>query len=327
MARSNRNTISIDTLIDGINRGDRLILSKAITIIESQKVSDQIVASELIDSITSKKFDSLRLGISGAPGVGKSTFIEALGLHLVEAGKKIAVLTVDPSSTISHGSILGDKTRMNLLSQSPNAFIRPSPAGNEKGGVNHKTRESILLCEAAGFDVIIVETVGVGQSEVKAKEMVDFFLVLMLAGGGDELQGIKRGIMELADGIAVNKADGDNKQQALIAKTNLQNALHYFPPHAFDWQVPVEVCSSIDNSGISSVWSFIEAYKQLAIEKEQFFQNRNAQNIYWLNSLIEAKITELFYRQNEVLDKINRMKSEVKNGNKSVRSALRFLFD
>lgn len=327
MTKTVKNKISINELIKGIKSGNRLTLSKAITLVESKKEADQILAAELIDKISDQKLDSIRLGITGVPGVGKSTFIETFGQHAINEGKKVAVLTVDPSSSISKGSILGDKTRMNVLSQSKNAFIRPSPAGDHSGGVNNKTRESILLCEATGFDLIIVETVGVGQSEVVVKGMVDFFLVLMLAGSGDELQGIKRGIMELADGIVINKADGSNEQNALLAKGNVQNALHYFPLQQFGWKIPVELCSSINGSGINSIWSFINSYKKKSIDANWFFKNRNDQMKDWMFSMIDAKIKRNFYNQTNISEKLTQMTQAVINGEISVRSAVNRIFE
>ena len=231
--------IHLQDLIDGLSRGNRVFLSKAITLVESKRSDDRKLSAELIDKITGDNNQSLRIGITGVPGVGKSTFIEAFGKMLTGKGKKVAVLSIDPSSNRTRGSILGDKTRMDELSRDPNAYIRPSASGSSLGGVASSTREAILICEAAGFDVIIVETVGVGQSETVVKDMVDYFLLLMLAGGGDELQGIKRGIMEMADHILINKADNKNMEAAKRAKKEYANAVHLFPSNEAEWTVPV----------------------------------------------------------------------------------------
>ncbi|MFY0599716.1 MAG: methylmalonyl Co-A mutase-associated GTPase MeaB [Cyclobacteriaceae bacterium] len=321
------NKISIDELIVGINSGDRLSLSKAITLIESKRQSDQVDAASLIDKVIAQKHSSTRLGITGVPGVGKSTFIEAFGLHAIASGHMVAVLSVDPSSSLSKGSILGDKTRMTKLSQHERAFIRPSPAGDTYGGVAGKTRESILLCEAAGFDYIIVETVGVGQAEVALKDMVDFFLVLMLAGGGDELQGIKRGIMEMADAIGINKSDGENIERASIAKTNFENALHYFPKHQSGWQVPVETCSALTGDGIESIWTHINHFIRVTKVDGWHDLNRQQQNIHWMNQIIDMKIREDFYRNPETKDQLLILTEAVKKGDISVRSAINKIFN
>ncbi|MFT6865285.1 MAG: LAO/AO transport system kinase [Cyclobacteriaceae bacterium] len=327
MSEKVQNKFSTQNLINGIYDGNRLMLSKAITLIESKKPDDQSQARFLIDSIILKQTKSLRIGITGVPGVGKSTFIESLGLYAIGNGKKVAVLSVDPSSTISKGSILGDKTRMTNLSQHELAFIRPSPSGNFTGGVAQKTRETILLCEAAGFDIIIIETMGVGQAEVMVKEMVDFYLVLMLAGGGDELQGIKRGITELADAIAINKADGDNYQNSLIAKKSFENALHYFPEHENGWIVPVNICSALENIGIDIIWETVSSFRKLTNTNGWFQKNRQEQNVHWMNELIESRLKEEFYNKPEIKVLLNSITASVKSGIISVRSALNQIFE
>ncbi|MEO9474991.1 MAG: methylmalonyl Co-A mutase-associated GTPase MeaB [Cyclobacteriaceae bacterium] len=326
MAEKVPNNYSINDLISGIDNSNRLMLSKAITLIESKRPSDQKAATALIDAVLGKKPQSLRLGITGVPGVGKSTFIETFGLYAIEQGCKVAVLTVDPSSALSKGSILGDKTRMSKLSQSDQAFIRPSPSGSMTGGVANKTRETILLFEAAGYDVIIVETVGVGQSEVMVKDMVDFFLVLMLAGGGDELQGIKRGIMEMADGIAINKADGDNVKKAMLAKKSFESALHYFPAHPSGWKVPTETCSSLEGTGINTIWKQVHEFVDMTKSNGWFDQNRQKQNTHWLEELIQAKIKEAFYARSGTKEKVDALKSSIQAGEISVRNALNQMF-
>lgn len=279
--------LSADDYVKGVLRGDRIVLGQAITLIESNLPVDQQLASAVIEKIINSTGNSIRIGITGVPGVGKSTFIETFGQHVVSVGKKIAVLTIDPSSRLTKGSILGDKTRMEGLSKNPLAFIRPSAAGDAQGGVAHKTREAMLLCEAAGFEVIIVETVGVGQSEVAVKNMVDFFLLLMLAGAGDELQGIKKGIMEMADAVVITKADGDNSQHATEAQAAYQHALHLFSLSPSRWQPRVLTCSALTGSGIDAIWKMIETYADITSESGFFEQNRQQQNISWLHEYFE----------------------------------------
>lgn len=263
----------------GITAGDRIILGKAITLIESNLKEDHQQRIELIDSIISHTGNAIRIGITGVPGVGKSTFIEAFGKYLTQLGKKVAVLTVDPSSQLTKGSILGDKTRMEELAKNPLAFIRPSASGNTLGGVSGNTRETILVCEAAGFDVIIVETVGVGQSEVAVKNMVDFFLLLMLAGAGDELQGIKKGIMEMADALVITKADGENITKATEAKAAYQHALHLHAASLSGWQPRVLLSSALTHRGIAEVWTVIESFKAQMVQSGYFDRQRKQQDI------------------------------------------------
>jgi LAO/AO transport system kinase len=265
----------------GVLSGNRVVLGKAITLIESTVADDQKLAIRLIENILPRSGKSVRIAVTGVPGVGKSTFIETFGKLITATGKKVAVLTVDPTSQLNRGSILGDKTRMEDLSKNPLAFIRPSASGEHLGGVAGKTREAILLCEAAGHEVIIIETVGVGQSEIAVKSMVDFFLLLMLAGGGDELQGIKRGIMEMADALVITKADGDNVNRAMQAQSEYQHAIHLLPPKPSRWETPVLVCSSLMNTGIEDIWKMIVAYKSKTVSSGHFEHNRQLQNIDW----------------------------------------------
>ncbi|MCG8670526.1 MAG: methylmalonyl Co-A mutase-associated GTPase MeaB [Pseudomonadales bacterium] len=286
--------MSID--IDQLLQGQRRALAKAITLTESKLDSHREQAQQLINTILPHTGKSVRLGITGIPGVGKSTFIEALGLHLVESGKKVAVLAVDPSSPITGGSILGDKTRMERLSQQDAAFIRPSPSSGALGGVAQKTRETILLCEAAGYDVIIVETVGVGQSEYEVAAMVDFFLVLMLPNAGDELQGIKKGILELADSIVVNKADGDSKNMAKRTKSHYQNALHLLQHSGF-WTPQVLTCSAVENKNIDSVWEVVTEFHTKAKENSHLENIRAQQNRDWMWKLVH-ELLELHLKNN-----------------------------
>ena len=281
----------ISTYINGVNNGDRIILSQAITIIESKNPEDGNLGRQILEGIN-KTSKTIRIGITGVPGVGKSTFIDVFGSYLTKQGHKVAVLSIDPSSQRSKGSILGDKTRMSVLSNDPNAFIRPSPSGTTLGGVANKTRETILLCEAAGFDVVIVETVGVGQSETTVKNMVDFFLLLALAGGGDELQGIKRGIMEMADAIAINKADGDVIKAAKKAKADFKNALHLFPLNENNWIPEVLLCSAHEKTGIIEIWEVILKFQEQMIHNGFLHKNRISQNIDWFHELLNVRLLE-----------------------------------
>ncbi|RED99390.1 methylmalonyl Co-A mutase-associated GTPase MeaB [Marinoscillum furvescens] len=326
MRERSRKRPDLDQLKSGIDQCDRTLVARAITLIESKRPEDQRLAGNLLDMVLPKTGRSIRIGITGVPGVGKSTFIEALGTFLTDIGKKVAVLSIDPSSTRTGGSILGDKTRMAQLSRNPNAYIRPSPSGKSLGGVAQKTRESILICEAAGFDVILVETVGVGQSETAVKDMVDFFLLLMLAGGGDELQGIKRGIMEMADGLVINKADGKNLAAAKQARKAYLNALHLFPPHPAGWQVPVQLCSALQNEGIAACWETIAAYQEKAIEAGYFAHQRKEQNLKWMHALIRERLEESFFLQNNIRGKIEELSESVAAGELSVRHAVAQLF-
>ncbi|WP_298543926.1 methylmalonyl Co-A mutase-associated GTPase MeaB [uncultured Aquimarina sp.] len=289
--------VSIPDIFQGIVSKSTTSLSKGITLVESTQEKHRKKAQELIEKCLPHSNNSIRIGITGVPGVGKSTFIEALGNLLIEKGKKVAVLAVDPSSTISRGSILGDKTRMESLVRSPEAFIRPSPSGSSLGGVAQKTRESIILCEAAGYDVIIIETVGVGQSETAVHGMVDFFLLLKLAGAGDELQGIKRGIIEMADAIVINKADGDNLKRAREAKNQFRKALHLYPLAESSWSPEVLMCSALKHTGIEEVWELILRYLEVSSNNGYFEKNRIQQNKFWLLQTIEEQLKSSFYNQ------------------------------
>ncbi len=272
----------------GILAGSRSVLAKAITLTESTLAADRIKSEQLIKKLLPHTGQSIRIGISGVPGVGKSTFIEVFGELLTRHGKKVGVLTIDPSSQKTRGSILGDKTRMERLSRNPHVFIRPSPSALALGGVTYHTREAILLCEAAGFDIILIETVGVGQSETEVKSMVDFFLLLMLTGAGDELQGIKKGIMEMVDGIAINKTDGTNQKPSLMAKADAINALHMQPVSPSGWVPRVLTISALENKGIDDVWKMIREYEKLARDTGYFEENRIHQNKQWLDESIEG---------------------------------------
>lgn len=289
--------------IEGILAHDRVVLSKAITLIESTLQSDFILAREVLQGILphTKTATSIRIGITGVPGVGKSTFIDVFGTFITDkCNKKLAVLAIDPTSQRTKGSIMGDKTRMESLSMNKNAYIRPSATGNALGGVARRTRETILLCEVAGFEVIIVETVGVGQSETLVKDMVDFFLLLMLAGAGDELQGIKKGIMEMADAVTITKADGENLLAADLAKIEYQNALHWLRGDNSGWFPSVSLCSALTNKGIKDVWKMVEKYEKITKKNGFFDKNRQLQQISWMHQTIKQILEEQFY-QNEII--------------------------
>lgn len=316
-----RRRLSEQAYIDGVLSNDRIVLSKAITLIESRLISDQELAQRILQTLLPYSGKSIRIGITGVPGVGKSTFIEAFGKLITDHGKNIAVLAVDPSSSRSRGSILGDKTRMEVLSQNKKAFIRPSPTGGSLGGITRKTRETMLLCEAAGFDYIIVETVGVGQSEIRIKEMVDFFILLMLAGAGDELQGIKKGIMEMADLIAITKADGENKLIVTRAATEYQNALHLLPLPDSGWPVPVVTCSALEETGIREIDQLIANFQNTTLENGHFLRNRQSQQLDWLNSLVQQSLEDLFLTNTSVKKQWNTLSQSVQEGNELPVSA------
>ena len=296
-------TLSVDDYVKGILKGDISILGQAVTLVESTRPEDHDKAQEVIEKCLPHATNSIRIGITGVPGAGKSTFIDALGMHLVENGHKLAVLAIDPSSERTKGSILGDKTRMEGLSVAENAFIRPSPSAGSLGGVARKTRETIVLCEAAGFDTIFVETVGVGQSETAVHSMVDFFLLIQLAGTGDELQGIKRGIMEMADGIVINKADGNNIEKANVAKVQFQNALHLFPMPESQFSPKVLTCSAYEKTGIAEVWQMVEEYIAFTKNNEYFDYKRQRQSKYWMYESINEQLRNHFY-QNEKIEQL-----------------------
>lgn len=304
---------SAKELVDGILAGNITSLSRAITLVESTNSNHLEKANEVINACLPHANKSVRIGITGVPGVGKSTFIEAFGKYLTGLGKKVAVLAVDPSSTISHGSILGDKTRMEELVKDENAYIRPSASGETLGGVARKTRETITLCEACGFDTIIIETVGVGQSETAVHSMVDFFLLLKIAGAGDELQGIKRGIMEMADAIIINKADGDNIKKANLAKVEFNRALHLFPAKKSGWTPTTATCSAITHDGIDAVWQTIQKFLELTKSNNHFFEKRKEQNQYWMLETINEQLKLDFYNQIEIQKALEVTKKAVQN--------------
>lgn len=295
-----RSEINTDTLVSSILNKNITALSRAITLVESKNLKHLEKANTIIKACLPHANKSIRIGITGVPGVGKSTFIETFGKHLTSKGKRVAVLAIDPSSTLTKGSILGDKTRMEDLVKDDHAFIRPSASGDSLGGVARKTRETIILCEAAGFDVIIIETVGVGQSETTVHSMVDFFLLLKLAGAGDELQGIKRGIIEMADAIAINKADGDNLKRAKLAKVEFNSALHLYPEKSSNWQPKVTLCSAIKNEGIDVIWKLILDYVAITSKNNYFYKKRHEQNKFWLIQTIEEQLKSDFFNRPKI---------------------------
>jgi LAO/AO transport system kinase len=309
-----RQRLSPDYYITGILAHDRLVLSQAITLVESQLAADYPLAQAVLDGVLAHTGNSMRIGITGVPGVGKSTFIEVFGQHLTAQGHQLAVLALDPTSQRSGGSLLGDKTRMENLSMNPSAYIRPSPVGNALGGIGHRTRETMLLCEAAGFDIILIETVGVGQSETVVYELVDFFLLLMLAGAGDELQGMKRGIMELADALAITKADGDNGPAANRAQFEYQNALHLFPPTGTGWQPPVLTCSALTNAGMADVWQLIQEHQKLTTQNGHRAQRRQSQQVNWFRELLRQRLDGQFFGQPGIRNRMNDLENRVRQG-------------
>lgn len=314
-------------LVEGILKGDITTLARAVTLVESLSVDHQAIAQEVIEKCLPHSGHSRRIGITGVPGAGKSTSIDVFGLHVLKRGGKLAVLAIDPSSERTKGSILGDKTRMEKLSVHPDAFIRPSPSAGSLGGVARKTRETIVLCEAAGFDNIFVETVGVGQSETAVHSMVDFFLLIQLAGTGDELQGIKRGIMEMADGIVINKADGDNIQRAQLAQTQFRSALHLFPPTASGWSPEVLTYSGYFELGIPEVWDMIDRYFAFVDANGYFERKRSEQARYWMYETIDEQLRAHFYRNPEIERMLAEREIRVLNNQQSSFTAARDILD
>jgi LAO/AO transport system kinase len=313
--------LSLTEFTEGIKAGDRLVLSRAITLMESTRPVDQELAQQVLEAVLPFTGNSFRVGITGVPGVGKSTFIEAFGKLITSRGQRLAVLAIDPSSQRTGGSILGDKTRMETLSADPLAYIRPSPAGRSLGGVTIATRQAMLLCEAAGFDAIFIETVGVGQSETAVHGMVDFFLLLMLAGAGDELQGIKRGIMEMADAVAITKADGANAAKAQNARIEYQNALHLYPAPLSGWHPRVLTCSALENSGLSELLALLDEYLNFAQQTGYLKQHRSGQQLGWLHEAIRQKLDSRFFSHPNVKAALPVLEKAVKEGSKSAFSA------
>jgi LAO/AO transport system kinase len=317
-AQKNLKSISqrmdIEAISNDLLRGEKRALAQAITLVESTRADHADAASEVISKCLPQSGRSIRIGITGVPGVGKSTFIDLFGMYLIAQGKRVAVLAIDPTSQISKGSILGDKTRMNELAASEHAFIRPSPSSETLGGVARKTRETIILCEAAGYDVILVETVGVGQSETAVHQMTDFFLLLMLAGAGDQLQGIKRGIMEMCDAMLITKADGENLKAAKFAKAEYQGALHLFPPKESGWVPKVEISSAVERTGLLEVWNIISSFENWMKERNLFEKNRRDQDIQWFHETIRENVIHKFYSDPVNQARIAQAELEIKAG-------------
>ena len=326
--RFRRREMTVAEMVDGIVKGDVTILSQAVTLVESVNPAHQQKAQEVIEKCLPYSGSSIRIGISGVPGAGKSTSIDQFGIHVLErTGGKLAVLAIDPSSERSKGSILGDKTRMEKLSVHPDAFIRPSPSAGSLGGVARKTRESIILCEAAGFDKIFVETVGVGQSETACHSMVDFFLLIQLAGTGDELQGIKRGIMEISDGIVINKCDGNNVEKCQMAATNFRNALHFFPMPDSGWLPKVLCYSGFYGTGVKEIWDMIYQYIDFVKNNGYFNYRRNEQAKYWMYESINEHLRNSFYNNEKIQENIQHAEQSVLNGEKTSFAAAGDLLD
>ena len=314
--------LSVDDLATRILAGDRAVLARAITLVESRKAEHQAKAHRLVQALLPHTGRAHRVGITGVPGVGKSTTIDTLGSNLTAAGHRVAVLAVDPSSTRTGGSILGDKTRMARLAVDANAFIRPSPSSGTLGGVAAKTRETMLLCEAAGFDVILVETVGVGQSETTVADMVDFFLVLMLPGAGDELQGIKKGVLEIADLIAVNKSDGDNAVRARAAAAEYRHALHILAPKSPNWTPPVVLVSGLANEGLDAMWAEVERHRERLSATGEFAERRRSQQVKWMWSMLEDRLMQALDRNPAVRARLPDLESGVRGGTVSAALAV-----
>lgn len=320
-----RRQLSVADYVRGVLAGDRMTLGRAITLIESNAAAHQETAQEVLRQLLPHTGQSIRVGITGVPGAGKSTFIEAFGMHLLAQGHKVAVLAIDPTSSVTRGSILGDKTRMEQLSREENAFIRPSPTGGVLGGVARKTRETMLVVEAAGFDVVLLETVGVGQSETMVRSMVDFFLLLQLAGAGDELQGIKKGIMELADAILINKADGDNLIKARSARADYNMALHYLAPATEGWRTKAYICSALTGMGIVDIWQVIEAFRAQTGESGVFARRRQAQAVDWMKAMIEEHLRQRFFNHPAIKARLPQVEAAVTHDQLPVTTAVQEL--
>jgi len=317
-----RRNLTVEEYVEGVVGGDRTILGRAITLVESNAREHQQTAQEVLKRLLPKTGGSIRVGITGVPGAGKSTFIEELGCLLTEQGRKVAVLAIDPSSQLTRGSILGDKTRMERLAREPSCFIRPSPSGGTLGGVARKSRETMLVCEAAGFDVVLIETVGVGQSEVAVRAMVDFFMLLMIAGAGDELQGIKRGVMELADGLLINKADGDNVKRAEVARTDFEQALHYLMPATPGWTATVRTCSALTGEGVAEAWEAVEEFRRVVGDSGALEERRKVQTIDWLHSMIAEHLETSFREHADVAAALPDIERAVASGDLPATAAV-----
>jgi LAO/AO transport system kinase len=322
-----RKNLSVDEYVQGVINGNRAIIAQAITLVESNLPTHMETAQKVLKHLMPYTGKSIRIGFTGVPGAGKSTLIEAFGMMLCEQNHRVAVLAVDPTSSVSKGSILGDKTRMEQLSHHPHAYVRPSPSSGTLGGVTRKGRETLLICEAAGYDVIIVETVGVGQSEITVRSMVDFFLVIMLTGAGDELQGMKKGVMELADVIYINKADGVNEQAALNAKIEYNRLLHFLQPATEGWETKAFTVSALTGKGVPHIWEITKKYKEVTSRTGVFEKRRKQQMIDWVHSMIENQLKERFYGNPIMKQAISKMEELLINGQTSPTLAVQQLFN
>lgn len=320
-----RKKLTVDDYVEGVLAGNRTIIAQAITLVESNSKKHSELAQEVLKRLMPYTGNSIRIGFTGVPGAGKSTLIEAFGTMLCNKGHKVAVLAIDPSSTLTRGSILGDKTRMENLSRHQNAFVRPSPSAGTLGGVAKKSRETLLICEAAGYDVIIVETVGVGQSEITVRSMVDFFLVVMLTGAGDELQGMKKGVMEIADAIFINKADGDNKQKCEMARVEYNRLLHFLQPATEGWETKAYTVSALTGEGVANIWDVVQKYKEITMQSGIFHSRRKAQTLDWVRSMIEEQLTRRFYENEKVQEMFPKVKEQLIAGETSPALAVEYL--
>jgi len=322
-----RRRLSVDDHVEGVLAGDRAILGRTITLVESNAPEHLDTAQEVLRRLLPHAGGSIRAGVTGVPGAGKSTLIEELGCRLIDRGRRLAVLAVDPSSTVTRGSILGDKTRMERLARDERCFIRPSPSGGTLGGVARKSRETMLVCEAAGYDVVLVETVGVGQSEVSVRQMVDFFLLLLIPGAGDELQGIKRGVVELADALVINKADGDRRQRAMADRAEFERAVHYLLPATAGWCTPVATCSAETGEGIDEVWARVEEFATVVKASGAFERRRREQTLTWLHGMLEEHLVQRFFSNPEVRDALPAVERAVAEGELPATTAVRRLLE
>ncbi len=322
-----RTRLTTDEYVAGVMDKNLSVVSQAITLVESNSKAHIELAQQVLKQLLPHTGKSVRIGITGLPGAGKSTFIEAFGNYLCDAGLKVAVLAIDPSSTLTKGSILGDKTRMETLSRNSNAFIRPSPSGGTLGGVARKTRETMLVCEAAGYDVIIVETVGIGQSETTVRSMVDFFLLVLLPGAGDELQGIKKGSVEIADALVINKADGDNIQRAELTASQYRQAVHYIQPATDGWETKVSTCSALKGNGIPEVWQMIKDYMDYIKSNAIFKDRRDKQTLQWVYSMVEEQLLYNFYNDPHIKTLIGKLEPDVISGETTPTSAVTALLN
>ena len=319
--------LTVDDYVDGVRAGDRAILARTITLVESANREHRQLAQQVLSALLPWTGGAHRVGITGVPGVGKSTFIDQLGIDLTARGHRVAVLAVDPTSSRTGGSILGDKTRMSRLAVDPHAFIRPSPAGATLGGVTRATRETILVCEAGGYDVVLVETVGVGQSETVVADMVDFFLVLMLAGAGDDLQGIKKGVLELADMVAINKADGDNRARAELAAADYRAALHLMSPASPNWTPPVVLCSGLEGSGLGALWHQIEVHRDKLGASGELDERRRGQQVRWMWSMLDDRLRDDLRSDARLVERLGALEAAVREGRVPATTAVDELWD